>query len=452
MTGARGPGGAVPGVAVPGAAAPGAAAPDGTVPVDAARPASAGETRDGPARDGSVGSPILHVDMDAFFAAVTLLGRPELRGRPVIIGGGPRGVVLSATYGARAFGVRSAMPIARARRLCPAALVLPPERHAYQEVSGRVMAILRDVTPLVAPLSVDEAFLDVSGARRLFGTPAEIAGMIRARVLAQEGLTCSVGVAPTMFVAKIASTRCKPDGLLVVEPDRVLDFLHPLPTSALWGVGRATEAALDRLGLRTIGDIADCPPATLRRALGQAAGAHLWALAHGRDERAVDPGSTEVSIGAEHTLAVDTADLDVLARELLRLSGQVARRLRGRGWAARTVAVKIRLADFTTLTRARTLREPTDVTQEIYRAALALFRESGTAGSAVRLVGVRAAGLVDAGATGHQLALDERPSGWSQLERAADAAGRRFGTGAVAPASLLPREPRQPGDVRNPPR
>jgi DNA polymerase-4 len=398
----------------------------------------------GTGTDRSVGSPILHVDMDAFFASVTLLERPELRGRPVIIGGGTRGVVLSATYEARAFGVRSAMPLGRARRLCPPALVLPPERHRYHEVSTRVMAILRDVTPLVAPLSVDEAFLDVSGSRRLFGTPAEIARLIRARVLAEEGLTCSVGVAPTMFVAKIASTRSKPDGLLVVPAGGVLSFLHPLPTSALWGVGQATEAALDRLGLRTIGDIADCPLPTLQRALGQAAGAHLNALAHGRDERGVDPGSTEVGISAEHTLSVDSADQDALARELLRLSGQVARRLRDRGRVTRTVSIKIRLADFSTLTRARTLREPTDVSQEIYRTALELFHEAGFAGKAVRLVGVRAANLTDAGGAGHQLAFDERPVGWSQLDRATDAAGRRFGTGTVGPASLLPRQPRRP--------
>jgi DNA polymerase IV len=394
--------------------------------------------------DSSVGSPVLHVDMDAFFASVTLLRHPELRDRPVIIGGGPRGVVLSATYEARAFGVHSAMPVARARRLCPAAVVLPPERHRYSEVSTRVMALLRDITPLVAPLSVDEAFLDVAGARRLLGTPLEIAERIRARVLAEEGLTCSVGVAPTMFVAKIASTRSKPDGLMVVPADKVLTFLHQLPTSALWGVGQATGATLDRLGLRTIGDIADCPLPTLRRALGQAAAAHLHALAHGRDGRSVEPESTEVSVSAEHTLAVDTADQAVLGRELLRLSGQVARRLRAKGRVTRTIGVKIRLSDFSTFTRARTLREPTDVSQEIYRAALALFTESGLAGKAVRLIGVRAANLGDAGDTSHQLAFDEPTAGWSELDRATDAASLRFGVGAVGPASLLPRTPRQP--------
>jgi DNA polymerase-4 len=350
--------------------------------------------------------------------------------------------VLSATYEARAFGVRSAMPLARARRLCPTAVVLPPERSRYGEVSARVMAILREVTPLVAPLSVDEAFLDVSGSRRLFGSPAEIAALVRARVLEREGLTCSVGVAPTMFVAKIASTRCKPDGLLVIEADRVLEFLHPLPVSALWGVGAAGEAALTGLGLRTIGDIADCPLPTLQRAVGRAAGAHLAALAHGRDDRSVDPNSTEVSVSAEHTLAVDTADTAALARELLALSGQVAHRLRIRGHAARTISVKIRLADFTTVTRARTLREPTDVSQQIYQAALALFRESGTAGRAIRLVGVRAAGLTSAEDAGHQLAFDEPSADWSALDRATDAVGARFGVAAVGRASLLPRQPR----------
>jgi DNA polymerase-4 len=379
--------------------------------------------------------------MDAFFAAVTLLGRPELRGRPVIIGGGTRGVVLSATYEARAFGVHSAMPVARARRLCPSAVVLPPERDRIGEVSGRVMAILRDVTPLVAPLSVDEAFLDVSGARRLFGTPEQIAQAIRARVAAEEGITCSVGVAPTMFVAKIASTRSKPDGLLVVPPDGVLAFLHPLPTSALWGVGRTTEAALDRLGLRTIGDIADCPLPTLRRAVGDASARHLHALAHGRDARVVDPDTSEVGISAEHTLPVDVAEVDRLARELLRLSGQVARRLRGRGRVARTIGIKVRFADFTTVTRARTLREPTDVSQEIYTTALALLDAAALDGRAVRLVGVRATGLTEPGVTGRQLAFDERPVGWAHLDRATDAATHRFGTGTVTPASLLPRQP-----------
>jgi DNA polymerase-4 len=379
--------------------------------------------------------------MDAFFAGVTLLARPELRGRPVIIGGGPRGVVLSATYEARAFGVHSAMPLARASRLCPTAVVLPPEHHHYREVSARVMAILRDVTPRVAPLSVDEAFLDVAGSRRLLGTPTEIARAVRARVLDQEGLTCSVGVAPTMFVAKIASTRCKPDGLLVIEPGEVLSFLHPLPTGALWGVGRTTEAALDRLGLRTIGDIADCPLPTLRRAVGDAAGAHLHALAHGRDDRTVDPDGSEVSVGAERTFPIDCAEHEVLAREMLRLSGQVARRLRDRHRVARTITIKVRLADFTTLTRARTLREPTDVTQEIYQTARALLADVGTAGMAVRLVGVRAGNLGPAGTAGHQLSLDERPTGWADVDRAADAAGRRFGTGVIGPASLLPRRP-----------
>jgi DNA polymerase-4 len=383
--------------------------------------------------------------MDAFFASVTLLSHPELRGRPVIIGGGTRGVVLSATYEARAFGVRSAMPVVRARRLCPAALVLPPERDRYHDVSTRVMTILREITPLVAPLSVDEAFLDVAGARRLLGTPIEIARLIRARVLAEEGLTCSVGVAPTMFVAKIASTRSKPDGLLVVPAADVLGFLHPLPASALWGVGRATETALDRLGLRTIGDIAACPLPTLRRALGQAAGAQLHALAHGRDERSVDPASAEVSISAEHTLDVDTADTTALARELLRLSGQVARRLRACGRVARTIGVKIRLADFSTFTRARTLREPTDVSQEIYQTALGLFTAAGMAGKAVRLVGVRAANLSEPAGAGHQLTFDERPVGWSQLDRATDAASRRFGAGSVRPASLLHRQPGRQG-------
>ncbi len=230
-------------------------------------------------------STILPVDMDAFFASVELRRRPELRGRPMIVAGGERGVVLSATYEARAYGVHSAMPMARALRRCPTAVVVPPDQAAYRAASVEIMKIFRDVTPLVAPLSVDEAFLDVTGARALFGPAPRIAADIRRRVAAEQNLTCSVGVAPSMFVAKIASTRCKPDGLAVIAPDEVLAFLHPLPTGALWGVGPRAEATLTRLGLRTIGDIADTPVDTLCRALGDAAGPHLHRLSWGIDEQ-----------------------------------------------------------------------------------------------------------------------------------------------------------------------
>jgi DNA polymerase-4 len=384
------------------------------------------------------GCRILHVDMDAFYASVELRDQPELRDRPVVVGGlGNRGVVLSATYEARAFGVRSAMPVSRARRLCPQAVFLPPRHQLYGEVSREVMAIFRAVTPAVEPLSLDEAFLDVSGARRRLGSPASIAELIRRQVREQQSITCSVGVASVKFVAKIASARCKPDGLLVVPANGLLDFLHPLPVSALWGVGDKAEEVLARLGLRTVGDIAHVPAATLRRELG-AAGEHLHALAWGRDERPVVPRREEKSVGAEETFPVDVDDPDVIRRELLRLSGRTAVALRAAGCVARTVTVKLRLASFKTITRSRTLAEPTDVAREIYAIACALYEGSGLDSRArLRLVGVRAAGLRPAAESARQLAFGDRPAGWREAEQAVDRITSRFGAGAVRPAALF---------------
>nr|WP_239128593.1 DNA polymerase IV [Sinosporangium siamense] len=384
------------------------------------------------------GCSILHVDMDAFFASVELLERPELRGRPVIVGAtGARGVVLSATYEARRFGVHSAMPMSRARRLCPAAVVIPPSHGKYSQVSRGVMELFRSFTPLVEPVASDEAFLDVSGAGRLIGSPAVVAEAIRRRVHEEFGVTCSVGVATSKFVAKLASRQCKPDGMLVVPADRVVEFLHPLPVAMLWGVGERTESALTRLGIRTVGDLARVPPATLKRELGQAAGAHLAALAWGRDERPVTPHVPDKSIGAEETFPADVHDPDVIRRELLRLSERVAARLRDGGHVGRTVSVKLRKSDFTTLTRARTLREPTDVAQEIYAMACELFAAAGLERVRLRLVGVRVEGLRPAEGAARQLSLGERERGWREAERAMDEAVRRFGTGAVVPASLV---------------
>ncbi|MBO0821233.1 MAG: DNA polymerase IV, partial [Nocardiopsaceae bacterium] len=321
-----------------------------------------------PPDDG--GCHVLHADMDAFYASVEVRDRPELAGRPVIVGGlGPRSVVLSATYEAREFGVRSAMPMTRARRLCPDALVIPPRHKLYAQVSKEVMAVFAGVTPLVEPLSLDEAFLDVAGAVRRLGSPAAIGERIRAAIAEQQGITCSVGVAPVKFVAKIASAACKPDGLLVVPAAGVLGFLHPLPAGALWGVGEKAEQVLARLGLRTIGDIAQIPVATLQRELGAAAGAHLHALAWGRDDRAVTPRRDDKSVGAEETFETDIDDPDVIRRELLRLSGRTARALRDVGCVARTLSVKLRLASFKTITRSKTLAEPTDVARDIYGVA-----------------------------------------------------------------------------------
>ena len=391
---------------------------------------------------------MLHVDMDAFYASVELRDRPALRGKPVVVGGlGPRSVVLSATYEARAFGVRSAMPVGRARRLCPQAVFIPPRHGLYGEVSREVMAIFRAVTPEVEPLSLDEAFLDVSGATRRLGTPRRIAELIRQQVREQQSITCSVGVAPVKFVAKIASARCKPDGLLVVTADGLLDFLHPLPVSALWGVGDKAEEVLGRLGLRTVGDIAHVPAATLRRELG-VAGEHLHALAWGRDERPVTPRREEKSVGAEETFPADVDDPDVVRKELLRLSGRTARALRAAGCVARTVTVKLRLANFKTITRSRTLPEPTDVAREIYAAACALYEGSGLdARARLRLVGVRATGLRPVGGAARQLAFGERPSGWREAEQAVDRIARRFGADAVRPAALFGSSQDGPADA-----
>ncbi|MGW0802952.1 DNA polymerase IV [Nonomuraea sp. NPDC002799] len=384
------------------------------------------------------GCPILHVDMDAFFASVELLDRPELRGRPAIVGSpAGRGVVLSATYEARAYGVHSAMPMSRARRLCPQATIIPPSHGKYTEVSRGVMEIFHTVTPLVEPIASDEAFLDVGGARRRLGTPAAIAAMIREQVLDRFGITCSVGVAGSKFVAKLASKQCKPDGLLVVPAGQVVDFLHPLPVSALWGVGERTEQSLVRLGIRTVGDLARVPPSTLQRELGQAAGGHLAALAWGRDERPVSTHVPDKSIGNEETFAVDVDDPEVIKRELLRLSERVAARMRKAGHVGRTVSVKLRRADFTTINRSRTLREPTDVAQVIYTTACELFAAAGLERVRLRLVGVRMESLRPAGEATRQLGLGERETGWREAEQAMDKAVRRFGPDAVLPASLV---------------
>ena len=394
------------------------------------------------------GCRILHVDMDAFYASVEVRDRPELAGKPVIVGAvGGRGVVLSATYEARAFGVRSAMPVSRAQRLCPQAVFVAPRHGVYGAVSKEIMALFRGVTPEVEPLSLDEAFLDVGGAIRRLGPPAAIARRIRASVHGQHGLICSVGVATTKFVAKLASTVSKPDGLLVVPAAEVLGFLHPLPVAALWGVGERTGEVLARFGLRTVGDIARTPAGTLQRELGTAAGAHLAALAWGRDPRPVQ-SRPDKSIGAEETFAADVADPVVIRRELLRLSERTAQGLRAGGWMARTVVVKLRLANFKTITRSRTLPEPTDVARTIYDTACALHAGSGLDSRArLRLVGVRATGLLPVGTVVTQLALGEEPAPWRDAEQAVDRIAGRFGTGTVRPAALV-----RHGDRGEPPR
>jgi DNA polymerase IV len=392
------------------------------------------------------GCPILHIDMDAFYASVEIRERPELRDKPVVVGGvGTRGVVSSANYLAREYGVRSAMPTGQARRLCPHAVFIPPTFGLYTEASAAVMALFRDVTPLVEPLSLDEAFLDVSGAlRRLRTTPAGIGAELRGKVADQVGATCSVGVASTKFIAKLASGLSKPDGMVVVPHARTLEFLHPLPVSSLWGVGGRTAEALERVGMTTVGDVASAPLDRLRRVVGKASADHLFALSRAHDSRSVVPESAEKSIGAEETFEVDHHDRELLRRELLRLSERTTGTLRSRGLRGRTVSIKVRYEDFTTITRSRTLPVATDVSREVFQAAGRLLDEHVPPG-AVRLIGVRVEQLVLASETGEQLLLDTPEHGWREADHAADSARARFGGAAVRPASLLSQAPKRSG-------
>ncbi len=382
--------------------------------------------------------PILHVDLDAFYASVEVLKDPSLRGKPVVVGGaGPRGVVASASYEARRYGIRSAMPGVRAKRLCPDAVFLPADFAAYRAHSNRFREILLAHTPLVEPISLDEAFLDVGGATSLFGPPPAIAAKIRADVEREVGVTCSVGVASTKFVAKLASDGCKPDGLLVVPADGVMAYLEPLPVGRLWGVGEKTGEVLSRLAIRTIGDLGRTPESILARLLGEQSARHLSQLAHGIDDRDVVPYEAPKSVGHEETFERDLDDEETILRELLALSGRVASRLRADGYRARTVTLKVRLATFTTLTRARTLPDATDVGADLYRVVAELYRALPGERRRVRLLGVQASGLVQGAA--EQLAL-LRGERWGDVERAVDRIEARFGRGAAGPASLLDRD------------
>jgi len=393
---------------------------------------------------------ILHVDMDAFFAMVEVRRRPELRGRKMMVAGtGGRGVVLSASYEAREHGVRSAMPTARALTLCPGIIVVPPDPSAYGEASRAVMELFADVTPLVEPLSVDEAFLDVSGAGRQFGRPGAIAQALRARISDELGLTATVGAASTKFVAKLASGLAKPDGLLMVPPADVIGLLHPLPVRALWGVGPKTALRLEGLGIGTVGEIATMELEQLVRTLGSATGTRLHELSWGRDPRGVHTEVAESSVGAETTFAVDSADPAFLTRQLLALTERTARRARHTGVRGRTVSIKVRFEDFSTLTRSATLSTPTDLSRTVYATArdllLKVRASSAGGGQRARLLGVRLEGLVPAGTVVEQLELgstDPGP-GWREAEGAVDRAVARFGSAAIRPAALLdhPKRP-----------
>ncbi|MFF7292416.1 DNA polymerase IV [Microbacterium sp. NPDC008134] len=390
-----------------------------------------------PAGADDTGTRILHVDMDAFYAAVEILDDPSLRGLPIIIGAPDgRSVVSSASYEARRYGVRSAMPVSQAIRLCPSARIVMPHFRRYQEVSRQVMAIFESFTPLVEPLSVDEAFLDVQGVRRLWGSPGEIARLVRERVADEVGITCSVGVAATKHVAKMASTIAKPDGMLVVPAARTLEFLSPRPVRAMWGVGPKAAEALEARGIRTIGDIRESSPEMLDRAVGSALSARLAQLARGEDARAVDTERVEKSIGHEETFEHDILDRPFLRAELLRLADRVAARLRRAQWEAATVSIKIRFDDFRTVNRSQTLPEPTAVGQRIGEAAQVLFEQIDRR-DPVRLVGVRAEKLQPAG--GGAMGLWDDDEDWRRVEGAVDDAVARFGNATITRARHIGR-------------
>jgi DNA polymerase-4 len=387
------------------------------------------------------GCTVLHVDMDSFYVCVATRDQPELRALPVIAGGGGRGVVLSASYAARRFGIHSGMSGARARRLCPHVQVVHPDYDELSAVSAAVMETFRSVTPTVEALSMDEAFLDITGALRRFPSAVAVGEYLRARIADEQRIPCSVGISTTTQLAKLASRQAKPDGLVVVPAAEVTAFLHPLQVDELWGVGEKTAEQLRRLGLRTVGDIAHTSVATLQRAMGPLLGSRLHALAWGEADRPVTarrgPDEPDHSIGSDETFGRDTDDHAVVARELLRLTRKVAGRMRTAGVAGRTVVLKVRFADFTTITRSRTLREATNLTPDIYDTALGLFDALGLQRARLRLVGVRVQGLVDAATAPRQLMLGAREHGWEDAERAVDKVTYRFGRQAVLPATLL---------------
>ena len=381
---------------------------------------------------------ILHIDMDAFYASVAELDHPELRGKAVVVGGGTRGVVLSANYAARKFGIRAAMPVARAKRMAPKAIFVSPEHHRYSEISAKVMEIFGNFTPLVEPLSLDEAFLDVTGAQKLIGSPREIAAQIRARVEAECGITYSVGIGPNKFIAKLASQHCKPNGLLEIRPDRIIEFLHPLPVSAIWGVGPKTNEVLERLGLHTVSDIANTPKQTLIRALGEATGEHLFELAWGRDERDVIVEEPDKSISNAETFDHDEDDPEIILAQLLALTEKASSRMRDRNLFAKTISIKIRFANFSTITRSKTLPLPISSSHEIYEVVKKLWNALGLDRARIRLVGVELSNLCDNAP--EQLVLGAREKGWREAERAVDAARNRFGDEKVKPARLYKGE------------
>ena len=396
---------------------------------------------------------ILHVDMDAFYAAIEERDRPELVGRPIIVGGSPdgRGVVAAANYAVRAFGVHSAMPTSTALRLCPHVIVLPVRMAHYAAISKQIRDIFFRYTPLVEPLSLDEAFLDVTGCRQLFGDAATIATRIKQDIKRETGLVASVGVAPNKFLAKIASDLEKPDALVIVDPAKIIEFLDPLPVGRLWGVGKVTGKSMQRLGVETIGQLRELSRETLKITFGDS-GEHFWRLAHGIDDRSVVPDRDAKSISHETTFSADIADIESLRSWLIDLTEQVARRLRRHHRLGRTVQIKLRFSDFSTITRSRTLPKATDVTQEIWQAASDLltqaFSSHRVAGAkGIRLIGVGVSGL-DQSRDVQPLLFDDpdqqRHVKHKDLDRVTDAVRERFGNAALKRASVEKVAKRKP--------
>ncbi|MCW4464407.1 DNA polymerase IV [Glutamicibacter sp. MNS18] len=387
---------------------------------------------------------ILHVDMDAFFVSVELLSRPELVGKQVIVGfPAGRSVVLSASYNCRSMGVRSAMPMSQAQALAPHAVIIEPDHRSYSRMSSLIMQYFSTITPLVEQLSIDEAFLDVTGSMRRLGGPVAIARMIKGHLASELGLPASVGVARNKFVAKLASEHAKPDGLVVVAPGRTLEFLHQLPVRALWGVGQRTLEQLHRAGIETVAQLAAFPEAAIIQRFGEH-GKNLYQLAHGIDDRKVEPVRKEKSLSAEHTFDTDLWDARHLEDELVQLSHKVATRLRGSSKLAETLGIKIKYADFTTVNRSKTLPVPSDSPSQISQGVVELFRKLQPLEKAVRLVGVRVEKLAD-GDNGLQLSLDPMEEKTREAEKVADSIALRFPGGRLTPARLV-KAPKSPSD------
>ena len=382
---------------------------------------------------------ILHVDMDAFYASVEERDNPKLKGKAVVVGAGKRGVVSAANYEARKFGIRAAMPVYKAKALAPHAVFITPDIAKYSEVSKHVMQIFNDVTPYVEPISLDEAFLDVTGARKLLGTGKQIADLIRKRVEKEQGITCSVGIAHNKFIAKIASGHCKPNGVLEIDPAKMLDFLHPLAANEIWGVGPKTNEQLAKLGLITIADIANTPRSTLIKILGQAGGSSLYELAWGRDYRDVITEHIEKSISASETFDFDIDQQEEILKEYLRLTEKSAERMREKGLAANTISIKVRFSDFKTISRSKTLDLPINSTQEIFEVVKNLYLALGLERVLIRLVGVSLDSLVENDDL-QQMVLGQRESGWAQADRAIDRIKQRFGRTSLRPARLVSKD------------